>query len=430
MSVSARDREREREARLRRFDQRTPLQPAPSSPPAPRAPLGADARGGGEAGAPDELAPLGKVPSAEGEQEAAWVGVSVLAERSAAALEPRGAIDVMLQAATSNVAEVLGTLWARACPCATEVRSRDPPRVRGAAVPYGIAATILRCISYDTTLLGDDAFWGDDMVIAASELRFRQLWALRGPRGEERSALGADEARAGVCRVCYSDTQPPHVYTAASCGHAFCDTCWANVTAEAAGDAARGAAGPDVKCPERGCVGLLHDGLVDALAPPELVPQLHRLRLEDYARKTGLLYACPVPGCARAALVPDPLTVEVTEPPTDLACGAAHAFCARCRALGGHAPATCDQARAWATACAAEEARLAVARRAALAAERAAALAEAALRHGHQWHRFDGDAMRHVDVWGGVAREGFADEQGGGGLACAAARRALCGCRR
>lgn len=136
-------------------------------------------------------------------------------------------------------------------------------------------------------------------------------------------------------------TSVPYALTdAMPCGHRASNENWqGHLTAAITADE-NGALATKCLYSGDGCNEVVRPRLFKAHLPPQLYARYLAARTRSFASSRPGLRACPAPGCTGIVLDRSGATRTVR-------CRAAHAFCSKCSLLGGHAPATCDEAVRW-----------------------------------------------------------------------------------
>jgi ariadne-1 len=160
----------------------------------------------------------------------------------------------------------------------------------------------------------------------------------------------APAAEPFVCPICFDDTQQQT--RALSCGHAFCEPCWA---AYACGKI-RDEGEHRIACMAEGCALTAPDPFVSECVSGDTraTVRFRGLLVRDYVEGHRDLKFCPYPECSHTIRCGQgsSRTALSTIVPT-VVCGAdpRHAFCFGCPIEGDHRPLVCPVSKMWLQKC-------------------------------------------------------------------------------
>ncbi|GAB4855894.1 Probable E3 ubiquitin-protein ligase ari8 [Ancistrocladus abbreviatus] len=152
----------------------------------------------------------------------------------------------------------------------------------------------------------------------------------------ERPVVEFPNAREMTCGICF-ETLPSDEMNAVSCGHPFCNSCWAGYVSIAIND------GPGclmLRCPEPSCSAALGQDMIDAVTSEEDKEKYGRYFLRSYIEDNRKAKWCPAPGCDYA------VEYVVGSGGYDVTCRCSYSFCWNCTE-DSHRPVDCDTVVKW-----------------------------------------------------------------------------------
>ena len=143
-----------------------------------------------------------------------------------------------------------------------------------------------------------------------------------------------------VCGICFDPPEQGTSLRAMTCGHGYCDDCWAGTLAAGM---ERGRACIHDTCPEPSCDIKIHgDVWASALRfRPDAQQRLTSLALRSFVEFNSLLAYCPTDSCGRAAA-----HVQHGAPPEVVRCDCGAGYCVLC-GEAPHWPLSCVWRRKW-----------------------------------------------------------------------------------
>ncbi|KAK9735836.1 hypothetical protein RND81_04G231800 [Saponaria officinalis] len=152
----------------------------------------------------------------------------------------------------------------------------------------------------------------------------------------ERPIVGISNAREMTCGICF-DNFPWSMMSSASCGHSFCNSCWAGYIGTAIND------GPGclmLRCPDPSCGGAVGQDMINKVASKEDKEKYARYFLRSYIEDNRKAKWCPAPGCDYA------VDFVVGSGNYDVSCRCSHSFCWSCTEEA-HRPVDCGTVSKW-----------------------------------------------------------------------------------
>ncbi|XP_026443031.1 probable E3 ubiquitin-protein ligase ARI7 [Papaver somniferum] len=139
------------------------------------------------------------------------------------------------------------------------------------------------------------------------------------------------------CRICFDEFERDGT-CATTCGHLFCNMCWAQYVSIKIID------GPGclrLRCPEPSCGVAVGQDMVNELVSDEDKEKYSRYLLRSYVEDQKNIKWCPSPDCE--------FSVEFVAGSSsfDVVCGSDHSFCWNCLD-DAHRPVDCDTVHKWA----------------------------------------------------------------------------------
>jgi ariadne-1 len=143
----------------------------------------------------------------------------------------------------------------------------------------------------------------------------------------------------GSCSICGEDLEPESSTALPSCGHRFCDTCWRTFLAMKINE------GETLLCCAAAKCGMpVEDDMLRRLVDAETYEKYMRFTAKSFVEQNPTARWCPRPGCGNAIEV-----VDATRGAA-ITCACGYRFCYTCNEEA-HAPASCEQVKAWQRKC-------------------------------------------------------------------------------
>ncbi|KAL9233527.1 hypothetical protein vseg_008512 [Gypsophila vaccaria] len=185
------------------------------------------------------------------------------------------------------------------------------------------ASILLRHYNWSVSKVHDEWFVDEEKVRRAVGLL-------------ERPIVRTSNAREMTCGICF-DNFPWSMMSSASCGHSFCNSCWAGYIGTAIND------GPGclmLRCPDPSCSAAVGQDLINKVASKEDKEKYDRYFLRSYIEDNRKAKWCPAPGCDYA------VDFVVGSGNYDVSCRCAHSFCWNCTEEA-HRPVDCGTVSKW-----------------------------------------------------------------------------------
>ncbi|KAI3834649.1 hypothetical protein MKX03_005989 [Papaver bracteatum] len=154
---------------------------------------------------------------------------------------------------------------------------------------------------------------------------------------ENPDVLAVKEEQEVTCMICFDAYRCEDMFSAASCRHLFCRSCWEGYIGTSIND------GPGclrLRCPEPSCNAAVGEDMVDALVCEASKDRYSRYLLRSYIEGNKKSKWCPAPGCSSAVLF------VLGSENLDVTCKCNYKFCWSCTEEA-HRPVDCSTIAEW-----------------------------------------------------------------------------------